>query len=85
VLLGAAAGLFGVAQRSVAHGAAALATGALCTVAALSLLPTIWFPLDRYPAGFLWAVGGLPTAAITAAVVAAAGELAARRRAIRGG
>ena len=73
VLLGAAAGLFGVAQRSVVHGAAALATGGLCTVAALSLLPTIWFPLDRYPAGFLWALAGLPTAATIAAVVAAAG------------
>lgn len=85
VLLGAAAGLFGLAQRSVVHGAAALATGALCTVAALSLLPTIWFPLDRYPAGFLWALAGLPTAATTAAVVAAAGGLAARRGSSRGG
>ncbi len=58
--LGVAAALFGLWQRSVRHGAALFLLGTGGTIAALSLLPTIWFPLDRYPVGALWLMGGLP-------------------------
>jgi hypothetical protein len=60
LLLGVAAGLFGVSQRSAVLGLVALASGVGVTVAAVSLLPTIWFPLDRYPVGFTWAIGAAP-------------------------
>lgn len=69
VLLGIACGLFGLWQRSVLHGAAALGTGLAVTIAAFELLPAIWFPLDRYPVGALWMMGG-------AAPVAAASWIA---------
>ena len=58
--LGVAAGLFGLSQRSTLHGAVLLLAGIGATVCALSLLPTMWFPLDRYPVGALWLMGGLP-------------------------
>jgi hypothetical protein len=63
IWLGIVAGLFGSWQRSLLHGAALLI--ALCgvTIAALSLLPTMWFPLDRYPVGALWTMSGLPLVA----------------------
>jgi len=36
------------------------------TVAVLSLLPTIWFPLDRYPVAAVWVMGiGFPISAAT--------------------
>lgn len=54
LMLGVTAGLFGLAQRSPAYGAAVFALGVACTAGILSLMPTIWFPLDRYPVGFAW-------------------------------
>jgi len=65
-LLGVTSALFGLSQRSIPHGAAALGAGLALTIAAFALLPTIWFPLDRYPAGALWLMGGgIPLAAAT--------------------
>ena len=66
ILLGVASALFGLWQRSVSHGAGAFLAGTVLTVAALSFLPTIWFPLDRYPVGALWLMGGLLTVALGA-------------------
>jgi hypothetical protein len=65
VWLGIVAALFGRWHRSVLHGAGALMAGAVLTVAAFELLPTIWFPLDKYAAGFVWLLSGLPVAAGT--------------------
>lgn len=69
--LGIAAAMFGVWQRSFLHGTAALAAGTVVTVAALSVLPPMWFPLDRYPVGALFVFGGFP---VIAAVVALVGS-----------
>jgi hypothetical protein len=54
LMLGVVAGLFGVVQRSVWHGAALFATAVVLTAGSLELMPTIWFPLDRHPVGFVW-------------------------------
>lgn len=62
ILLGIAAALAGLWRRSLLLGAGALATGAIVTTGVLSLLPTIWFPLDRYPVGFIWMLRGMPLA-----------------------
>jgi hypothetical protein len=79
-LLGVAAGLFGIAQRSAAHGAAALAIGAAFTVGVVSLLPTIWFPLDRYPVGFVWILRAAPVCAGVWAAVHVCARFAGQRR-----
>jgi hypothetical protein len=57
-LLGAASALFGLWQKSLPHGVGALIAGTAITIAAFELLPTVWFPLDRYPVGALWLIGG---------------------------
>ena len=76
VLLGAASGLFGLWQKSLAHGAAGLLAGTAVTIAAFELLPTIWFPLDRYPLGALWLLGGgLPLAVAVSGLVMGIGRL----------
>jgi hypothetical protein len=78
-LLGIGAGLFGLSQKSVVHGAVAFLGGAVVAVIVLSRLPTIWFPLDRYPVAALWVFGGFPLMALAlAAAVMAAGRLATR-------
>lgn len=58
VPVGLASALFGLWQKSILHGAGALLAGTVVTVAAFELLPTIWFPFDRYPVGALWVMGG---------------------------
>jgi cytochrome b561 len=63
VLLGVASALFGLWQRSLLKSAGAFVAGAVLTIAAVSLLPTIWFPLDRYPVGFVWLLRCFPIAA----------------------
>jgi hypothetical protein len=80
VLLGAASALFGLWQRSLWSGAGAFAGGAVLTIAAVSLLPTVWFPLDRYPAGFVWLHSCFPIAAGTWLLIAAIGWLGPRFR-----
>lgn len=66
IWLGVASALFGQWQRNILHGAAAFLAGTTVTIAVLSLLPTIWFPLDRYPVGALWVMGvGLPISVAT--------------------
>lgn len=75
VLLGLASALFGLWQRSIPHGAGAFLAGAALTVLVFQLLPTIWFPFDRYPVGALWVMGaGLPLAALVWLVVTAIGR-----------
>jgi hypothetical protein len=70
-LLGLTAAVFGVAQKSILHGAGLLVAGVTITIPALSLLPTVWFPLDRYPVAALWLIGGgVPLAAGTWLVLA---------------
>jgi hypothetical protein len=64
VLLGFAAGMFGLWQKSPFHGLGALATGAVLTIVALELMPTIWFPFDTYAVGAVWVVGGMPVATV---------------------
>jgi hypothetical protein len=71
ILLGLTAAIFGRSQRSILHGAGLLVAGLAITIAVLSLLPTIWFPLDRYPVAALWVIGGgVPLAAGTWLVLA---------------
>ena len=86
VLLGLGAGLFGLSQRSLLLGAIALAGGAVVTVLALSALPYMWFPLDRYPVAALWVMGGFPVIsfAIAAGVITLGrlGPRLQRRRAL---
>jgi hypothetical protein len=78
-LLGIGAGLFGLSQKSLLHGAIAFMGGAVVAVVVLSWLPTIWFPLDRYPVAALWVFGGFPLMALAlAAAVIAVGRLAPR-------
>ncbi len=80
LLLGVASGLFAVWQRSVVRGGGAFAVGAAAAMVTLSLIPTIWFPLDSYPVAALWVMGGgLPLAAAIWLAVTAIG-LPARRR-----
>ena len=73
LLLGVASAVFGLWQKSLLHGAAAFAAGSVLTIGAVSLLPTIWFPLDRYPVGFVWLIGSFPAAAAVWLLVTAAG------------
>lgn len=66
LLLGATSALFGLWQRSLLHSTGALLAGSAFTVVAFELLPTVWFPLDRYAVGALWVMGGgVPLAACT--------------------
>jgi hypothetical protein len=75
VLLGLASGLFGLWQKSIPHGAGAFLAGAALTIVVFELLPTVWFPFDRYPVGALWVMGGgLPLAAVVWLVVTAIGR-----------
>jgi len=80
VLLGATAALFGLWQKSLPHGAGALAAGAALTIVAFELLPTVWFPLDRYPVGALWVMGGgIPLAACSWLLVTVLGRFGPAR------
>jgi hypothetical protein len=63
VMLGLASSLVGLWRRSLLHGAGAFVAGVVVTVAAFELLPSIWFPFDRYAVGFAWVVSGFPLAA----------------------
>ncbi|HSB17743.1 MAG TPA: hypothetical protein VLE22_25065 [Bryobacteraceae bacterium] len=63
VLLGVASALFGLWQKSLLRSAGAFVAGSVLTIVAVSLLPTIWFPLDRYPVGFVWMLRCFPVAA----------------------
>jgi uncharacterized membrane protein YkgB len=58
ILLGVTSALFGLWQKSVLHGAGALMAGTALTIVAFELLPVVWFPLDQYPVGALWLMGG---------------------------
>jgi len=58
VALGFAAGLFGVWQRSVWHGAVVFGFGVGATLVALAVLPSLYFPFDRYPVAGAWVIGG---------------------------
>ena len=76
VLLGVTAAAVSVWQASLLHGAAALVAGAAATIVALSLLPPIWFPFDRYPPAALWVMGGgLPLSVFAWLAVAAVARL----------
>jgi len=80
VLLGASSALFGLWQRSLLHGAGAVLAGAAITIVAFELLPTVWFPLDRYPAGALWLIGGgIPLAACTCLLIMLLGRFRTSR------
>ena len=79
-VLGATSALFGLWQRSLPHGAAALCAGTVVTILAFELLPTVWFPLDRYPVGALWLIGGgIPLAACMCMLVMALGRFGPAR------
>jgi hypothetical protein len=85
VLLGLTAAIFGRSQRSLLHGAGMLAAGLAITMPALSLLPTIWFPLDRYPVAALWLIdGGVPLAAGTWLMLALLMRFASPSERLRG-
>ena len=62
-LLGMASALFGLWFRRVLFGIGAFAAGGVLTIAAFELMPTVWFPLDRYAVGFVWLLRGAPVAA----------------------
>lgn len=84
VLLGATSALFGLWQKSPLHGAGALLVGTAFTVVAFQLLPTLWFPLDRYPVGALWLMGGgIPLAAGTCLLVMLLGRYGPARARFR--
>ena len=72
--LGVAAALFGLWQRSLWHGLAALVVVAVATSAIFHLLPWRYFPLDQYPVGFLW-LFQFPIAAASWFAVTAVGRL----------
>ena len=48
----------------VQPGEARLAAGGAVTAVALALMPSMWFPLDRYPIAALWIMGGGPLVAV---------------------
>jgi hypothetical protein len=80
MFLGAASALFGLWQKSLLHGGGALIAGTAFTIAAFQLLPTVWFPLDRYPVGAVWLMGGgVPFAACTCLVVTLLGRFGPAR------
>ena len=84
IWLGIASALFGLWQRSVLHGAGAFLAGALLTIAALALLPAIWFPQDRYPVGAAWVMGGsLPLAGVVWLLVTIAGRFGPGRAGLK--
>jgi hypothetical protein len=75
VWLGVTSALFGLWQKSLLHGAGALVAGTALTILAFEGLPTVWFPLDRYPVGALWVMGGgLPLASGTYLLVTLLGR-----------
>ncbi len=78
LMLGVVAGLFGVVQRSVSHGAAVFAIGVALTTGMLELMPTLWFPLDRHPVGFVW-IRAVPLGLCTGIVVWLIGRVPLRR------
>jgi hypothetical protein len=80
--LGLTAAFFGRWQQSVPHGAAAFVAGVGLTVAAFELMPSMWFPFDRYSVGFIWVLMGLPLAAVVWTIVALSPPLASRFRSI---
>jgi hypothetical protein len=79
VLLGATSALLGLWQKSLLHGTGALVVGTALTIVAFELLPTVWFPLDRYPVGALWLMGGVPVAACTYLLVMVLGRFGPAR------
>ena len=79
-LLGMASALLGLWQKSAVHGGAALLVGIPLTILAFAGLPTVWFPLDRYPVGALWIMGGgLPVAVLTCLLVLTIGRFGPAR------
>ncbi len=79
VMMGAASALFGLWQKSLLKSAGAFVAGSVLTIAAVSLLPTIWFPLDRYPVGFVWLLRCFPIAAATWLLVTVIGRFGPAR------
>jgi hypothetical protein len=67
--LGLASATFGVWHRSFFYGTLVLGAGTAVTIAALSALPPIWFPFDRYPAGAGFVFGGFPGIAAVVGLV----------------
>lgn len=83
VLLGIASALFGLRRGSVLFGICALIAGSLVTIAASELLPTVWFPLDRYGPGFIWLMRGAPIATATWLIVTVSGHVGPGRAVLR--
>ena len=78
VCLGLWAAGFGVWRRSLGQGIAALATGAVATAGALSIVPWVRFPEDQYPAAALWVMGDSLPLALAFGVATLAGRMAWR-------
>jgi len=76
--IGIWAGVLGAWRRNLWHGLALLAAGTATTLLALSPLPWVRFPFDRYAAPAAWILGNAVPLVIGWAVATAAG-LRARR------
>ncbi|MGI8785337.1 MAG: hypothetical protein ACR2L2_17000 [Acidobacteriota bacterium] len=79
--LGAWAAALGLWRRSLWQGLGALAAGGAVTVAALSILPWVYFPFDQYPASALWVMGRAPVIAVTWIAATVVGQILIRRNA----
>jgi hypothetical protein len=74
------AAALGVWKNSVRKGLIALAGGGVVTVLALSLLPWVYFPFDKYPVAALWVMGAAPWAALSWALLTLFGRTLRQRR-----
>lgn len=74
------AAVVGISKRSFRLSLAALAVGGAITVMALSLLPTVYFPFDKYPVAMIWTMWSLPWIAGSLIVTAVSVSLLTRRK-----
>ena len=73
--LGIWSAVFGLWRGHWLWGLGALAAGGFLSVLALSLLPTMYFPLDRYPLAALWVIGNAFTIGASWLLVTVIGRL----------
>ena len=59
MMIGVAAGAHGAWRDSAKTGFTTLGTALIFTVAAMSLMPWVEFPSDRYAAGWVWVMNGI--------------------------
>lgn len=59
MMIGVAAGAHGAWRESAKTGFTTLGTALIVTVAAMTMMPWVEFPNDRYAAGWVWVMNGI--------------------------